>query len=100
MLPWIQTGLSALIVVMLALSVYYSIRHRRQREPRLRGLFAARMNISMGIMLIAISVSQLFFFTDTALRRAFGTVCLLLGLFNLYAGIRNHRVFQAKGPER
>ena len=96
MLTGIQTVLSAFIVIMLILSMYYSIRYRRQKDPLLRGLYAARMNICMGIMLLAIAVTQLFFFTDSAVRRAFGTVCVLLGCFNLFAGLRNHRRFQSR----
>jgi heme/copper-type cytochrome/quinol oxidase subunit 2 len=90
----IQTVLFAFIVAMLLISVYFSFRYRREKDMKKRGLFAARMNICMGIMLVAISVTQLFFFTDSTVRRIFGTVCLLLGLFNLFAGIRNHGVYQ------
>jgi hypothetical protein len=92
-MEWIQSGLSLLIVATLVLSAVLSIRYRRQREPRLRGLYAAHMNISMGAMLIIVAVSQLFFFTDSNVRRIFGIVCVLLGLFNLFAGLRNRRIY-------
>lgn len=90
-MEWIQFSLFTFVVVMLLLSLYYSIRYRRQRDPKLRSLYAARMNICMGIMLIGIAVTQLFYFQDTIIRRTFGTICLLIGLFNLFAGLRNHR---------
>lgn len=93
MIQIFQVILSILILITLALTVFFSFRYRRQTDARLRGLFQARMNICMGIMLILIAVSQLFFFQDTAIRRIFGTVCLLLGLFNLYSGIRSHSHF-------
>jgi hypothetical protein len=92
----IQTILSVLIVITLAMSVYYSIRSRKQTDPKLRGLYTSRMNISMGIMLVIIAITQLFFFTDSNIRRVFGTICFLLGLFNLFAGLRNHSVFSRK----
>jgi len=92
----IQVACSILILGTLIASVYYSFKYRRQTDPTLRGLFAARMNISMGIMLVVIAVSQLFFFNDSAIRRTFGTICLLLGLFNLFSGIRNHAAFQRR----
>lgn len=95
-LETIQWMLSALIIVFVAFSVYYSFRFRRSTDPKLRGLYGARMNISMGLMLIIIAISQLFFFTDSVTRRIFGTVCLLLGLFNLFAGLRNHSHFSRK----
>lgn len=93
MIQTLQVLLSILIMISLAFTVFFSFRYRRQTDARLRGLFQARMNICMGIMLILIAVSQLFFFQDTAMRRFFGTVCLLLGLFNLYSGIRSHSHF-------
>lgn len=89
----VQILLFIAIVVMLVVSVWFSFKFRREKDPVKRGLNGARMNIAMGIMLIIISVTQLFFFTDSITRRIFGTVCLLLGLFNLFAGIRNNSHF-------
>jgi hypothetical protein len=51
------------------------------------------MNISMGLMLISISVIQLFLFTGSSVRVVVGAVMLLLGLFNLFAGIRNYGIY-------
>ncbi|WP_248930500.1 YtpI family protein [Paenibacillus hamazuiensis] len=99
----IRTILFVLIVVMLVVSVYFSIRYRRESDPGRRGLFTSQMNISIGIMLAIIAVTQLFFFTDSVTRRVFGTVCLLLGLFNLFAGIRNYSIFsryKEQGPPK
>jgi len=90
---WIQIVLFSLICITLAFSVYFSTRSRREKETAKRGLYAARMNICMGLMLVLIAVTQLFFFSESSFRRIFGTVCVLLGLFNLFAGIRNHGHF-------
>ncbi|MBD0382773.1 YtpI family protein [Paenibacillus sedimenti] len=90
---WIQILLFVLICITLAVSVYFSFRSRRETETAKRGLYAARMNICMGLMLILIAVTQLFFFSESSFRRIFGTICVLLGLFNLFAGIRNHGHF-------
>jgi Na+/H+ antiporter NhaD/arsenite permease-like protein len=89
----IQTILFALIIVALIFSLYYSFRSRKNNDPKLRGIYASRMNIMMGLMLIIIAVTQLFFFTDSNVRRVFGTICFLLGAFNLFAGLRNHSHF-------
>lgn len=89
----IQLILSGIIMIFLLLSVWFSFRYRRAKDPRQRGLQSSLMNICMGLMLIAIAVTQLFFFTDTNMRRIFGTVCLLIGLFNLFAGLRNYGYF-------
>ncbi|MCS7463618.1 YtpI family protein [Paenibacillus doosanensis] len=88
-----QLILPVLIVITLAVSVFYSFRSRRSQDPKLRGLYASRMNIAMGLMLIVIAITQLFFFTDSNTRRIFGIVCFLLGMFNLFAGLRNHSIY-------
>jgi uncharacterized membrane protein YfcA len=93
LLSSIQTVLFIFIVVMLFLAVYNSFRYRREQDVKKRGLYAARMNMFMGIMLVGVAITQLFFFTDTAFRRIFGSVCLLLGLFNFFAGVRNYSYF-------
>ncbi|WP_028548095.1 YtpI family protein [Paenibacillus sp. UNC451MF] len=88
-----QMILPVLIVITLIISVFYSFRSRRSQDPKLRGIYASRMNIAMGLMLIVIAISQLFFFTDSNTRRVFGIICFLLGMFNLFAGLRNHSHF-------
>lgn len=89
----IQITLFSLICILLALSLYFSFRSRRETDPAKRGLFSARMNICMGLMLVLIAITQIFFFSESSFRRIFGTVLVLLGLFNLFAGIRNHGHF-------
>lgn len=89
----IQATLFILICVLLALSVFFSFRARRVQDPARRGLYSARMNICMGLMLVMIAITQLFFFNDSSFRRIFGTVLVLLGLFNFFAGVRNHGHF-------
>jgi multidrug transporter EmrE-like cation transporter len=94
LLEWLQIVLFASIIIFLGFSIYYSFLSRRQKDPKKRGIYAARMNIFMGVMLIMIALTQLFFFHDSTFRRIFGIVCILMGLFNLFAGIRNHGHFE------
>jgi hypothetical protein len=89
----IQITLFTLICILLALSLFFSFRSRRETDTAKRGLFSARMNICMGFMLVLIAITQIFFFSESSFRRIFGTVLVLLGLFNLFAGIRNHGHF-------
>lgn len=89
----IQITLFSLICILLGLSVYFSFRSRRETDAAKRGLYSARMNICMGLMLVLIAITQIFFFSESSFRRIFGTVLVLLGLFNLFAGIRNHGHF-------
>ncbi len=97
MLQWTQNISFVLFLALLALTVYHSIRYRRERDAKKRRLFQALTNISMGLMLIIFAVSQNFYFTDSSLKRIFATVCLLLGLFNFYAGLRNYLAWKQKG---
>lgn len=88
-MQWYHLLLVAGIVLTLALSVLYSIGYRRQRDPVLRGLNAARMNISMGLLLIGLAVLQAALFKMSSLRLGLATVFALVGLFNLFAGRKN-----------
>ena len=89
-LEWL---IMAIITVTLIMTVFYSYRSRRSTDGRLRGLYAARMNIVMGIMLLFIAIIQMFLFPGSTLRVIIGAIFMLLGLFNLFAGIRNHGYF-------
>ncbi|WP_010272084.1 YtpI family protein [Paenibacillus senegalensis] len=96
MITWYHYVLLALVLVSLVLSVYFSIRYRRSKEPLVRGLFAAKMNIAMGTMLMCIALIQFLLFEPSFLRGAIGAVFLILGLFNVYAGSRNHSSYSKR----
>jgi hypothetical protein len=89
----VQLTLLLLIVGTVSVSIRFSIRMRREKDVGKRGLYNAKLNISMGIMLILIGLSQLIFLNESNIRLIFGIVCLLIGLFNLFAGIRNHGAY-------
>lgn len=81
-----------LTFVTAASSLFYSVRSRRTKNPKAKGALTAKLNISMGIMLLFIAFIQLLAM-DSWIRITVGIVFLLLGLFNLFAGLRNHRYF-------
>lgn len=81
------------ILATLILSVGFSFRSRRSADPVLRGLLAARMNICLGLMLILLALLQMFIYSGSTLRVIVGSVFLVLGIFNLFAGLRNHAFF-------
>jgi uncharacterized membrane protein HdeD (DUF308 family) len=89
-LQWVF-GIS--IIVSSILSATYSFKARRSTDARLRGLYSSKMNISMGIMLIFIALIQMFMYSGSSIRVVVGALFILLGLFNLFAGIRNHAHF-------
>lgn len=90
----IQWFLIAGICVTSALSVYFSFRSRRLVDFRKKGAAAAKMNVSMGFMLLLIAFVQMFLFTASSLRLIVGAVFLLLGLFNIFSGLRSLSVFR------
>ncbi|MBD2848268.1 YtpI family protein [Paenibacillus sp. IB182496] len=91
----IQWLLGAGIIAALVLTAWFSIRYRREADPRRRGLNNARMNISMGTMLVLMALVQMLVFSGSTVRLIIGAVFLVLGLFNLFAGLRNHSFYNA-----
>ncbi|HZG76737.1 MAG TPA: YtpI family protein [Paenibacillus sp.] len=83
----------AAIALSCVLSVVFSFRSRRATDPRTRGLNAARMNLSMGALLVLAALVQIVLFEPDTVRIIVGALFLLLGLFNLFAGLRNHGRF-------
>lgn len=92
-MQWLHGILLGLIACSLFGSVLFSVRYRRQTSRKTRGIYAAKMNMCMGIMLVSISMIQLLLFSASTVRSIVGAVILLLGLFNLFAGIRNYGMF-------
>ncbi|WP_424768069.1 YtpI family protein [Paenibacillus sp. sgz302251] len=83
------------IFLTLVLSVTYSFKSRRTKDKRERGILAAKTNICMGLMLLFIALVQLFLSGESTLRIVIGAVFMVLGLFNLFAGLRNLGLFRA-----
>jgi glucose uptake protein GlcU len=88
--------LTAVILLSLLSTVFYSFRSRTQKDAVLRGVLAAKMNISMGFMLVAMALLQIFLFETNTLRTALGIIFLLLGLFNFFSGVRNHMHYRSR----
>jgi multisubunit Na+/H+ antiporter MnhG subunit len=83
------------IMISLVCSATYSIKSRRAKDTYQRGIFGAKMNISMGAMLVFIALVQLFLSAESTLRIVIGAIFLVLGVFNLFAGLRNLSLFRA-----
>ena len=95
MLIMLQNVIYAVIVIALCFSVYYSFRSRREQDSPVRGKQSAKMNIALGITLVAISAIVLLF-KGSSVRIVIGSLFLLLGLFNLFAGVRNLSFYSLK----
>lgn len=89
-----QYVLYVVAMVSAGLSLFYSIKSKRSKETKSRGRYNARMNIAMGVMLLSFGAVQLFLHEfDSWVRVGVGFVFILIGLFNVFAGIRNHAHF-------
>jgi|GEM_PF-4518355 len=90
--------LSFTAAIMAGLSIFYSAKtrqYRRQGNYNVMRFYNAKVNISMGVLLLALGSIQLFTFGSelTGWRIFVGILFLALGLFNLVMGIKNYKTF-------
>ncbi|OMF35905.1 hypothetical protein BK133_09420 [Paenibacillus sp. FSL H8-0548] len=83
------------IFISLVFSAVFSFKARRSKDARNRSMLSAKMNISMGIMLLFIALVQLFLSGESTLRIVIGAIFLVLGVFNLFAGLRNLSMYSS-----
>jgi ABC-type transport system involved in multi-copper enzyme maturation permease subunit len=81
------------MVIQLAFTVYFSFRARRNNDPIVRGLYFAKMNITIGLLFLTLAIVQLFTAPFKNLLVGFAIFVLLIGLYNLFVGLRNHSTF-------
>ncbi|WP_040952599.1 YtpI family protein [Gorillibacterium massiliense] len=90
---WLSWFFFACVLISLVSTLVFSFRYRLQKEPLSRGLNAARMNISMGILLVALAMIQMLLFEESRVRTIVAALFILIGLYNLFAGVRNHAFY-------
>ena len=78
------------ITLSLILAVVYSVKARRAADAKKRGLHAARMNLSIGTLMMLFAFVQLVLFEPDTIRIIVGSAFFLIGFFNLFAGLRNY----------
>ncbi|MBM7565411.1 YtpI family protein [Paenibacillus sacheonensis] len=84
-----------LICVTSLMSVNYSFKARRASDVRQRGILSARLNMSMGIMLVFIALFMMLAFSGSTIKVVISCLIIVIGLFNLFAGIRNNSVYRS-----
>lgn len=97
---WIQYVMLALVLAATCVTVYHSYQTRRAPGRKAKGLSSSRTNISMGVMLILAAVALLFMFSDSGTRRTVASVFAIIGVFNLYAGLRNYGTYSRLPDEQ
>ncbi|RCX17299.1 YtpI-like protein [Fontibacillus phaseoli] len=91
--------LYAALIVSSLCAIFFSVKSRRSLDARVRGISQAKMNISMGFMLIVLAIIQMFMFSGSTVRVVVGALFMVLGAFNIFAGIRNLGIFSRRNPE-
>ncbi|MBA9087421.1 hypothetical protein FHR92_003906 [Fontibacillus solani] len=80
-------------------SIFYSFKSRRALDPIVRGKSSAKMNIFMGFMLIILALIQMFMYSGSTVRVVVGALFMVLGAFNIFAGIRNLGLYARQGTK-
>jgi len=100
MLQLLQIIFVLIIFISTSLLVYESILSRRQSlKPILRFRHRARMNIQMGICFITLASLQLTLQSGHPLRYGLIGFIYLIGLINLYYGIKRNKWSKGKEAE-
>ncbi|MHA0857776.1 YtpI family protein [Paenibacillus sp. CMAA1364] len=93
MISLFKIVLMVLIIATCIASAYYSLRSHRSADPVDRGVFSSITNIFMGIMLILLSITFMFIFHGSTPAVIIEALFMVLGAFNLFAGIRNRKYY-------
>lgn len=93
MLTVIHYILYIILVLSVIAAALYSIRARRTADPADRGIYMSMMNIYMGMMLISLSLVCMFLFSGSTPAVIVEAVFLVLGAFNIFAGIRSRTYY-------
>jgi hypothetical protein len=93
--------LMLIVIFAASFSVFYSFKTRSYRKNgkfEMMKFYNAKANISMGTLLVAMGLIQLFSFGKdlTGWRIFIGLLFLSIGLFNFYMGVRNFRTYLPK----
>ncbi|TYP71175.1 YtpI family protein [Paenibacillus methanolicus] len=83
------------IIAVSVCSVTFSFKARRSSDARVRGLNTSLMNVCMGVMLMLLSLFFLLLYSGSTVKVIVSTLLIIIGLFNLFAGLRNHSVYRS-----
>ncbi|MEK3794807.1 YtpI family protein [Paenibacillus sp. FSL R7-0204] len=89
MIMFIKYLLFALLVIFMVCAAAYSISSRRTADPLIQGTRRSIMNMLLGGMLVTLSLMSMFIFRGSTLNVVIEAAFLLLGLFNIFSGLRS-----------
>lgn len=104
MLSVIRYALFFLVAASCIAAAYASVNARRKPNPLDRGLMQAYANISMGVMLLSLSIVAMLMFSGSTPAVIVEAVFMVLGAFHIFAGLRSRshysRLKSAPGETR
>ncbi|WP_238654778.1 YtpI family protein [Paenibacillus piscarius] len=93
MILLIKYLLFALMVVFMISAAVYSYSSRRAADPLVKGAKRSVMNMLLGGMLVTLSLMSMFIFRGSTLNIVIEAVFLVLGLFNIFSGLRSYSYY-------
>ncbi|MFS0870044.1 YtpI family protein [Paenibacillus xylanilyticus] len=89
----LKYALIAIFAIAMVCSALNSIRSHRATNTADAGLYRSWTNIWMGGMLVVLSVILMFVFTGSSLSIVVEALFLIIGAYNLFAGLRNRSYY-------
>ncbi|QUL56768.1 hypothetical protein KDC22_09940 [Paenibacillus tritici] len=93
MVMLIKYLLFALLVIFMVCAAVYSIASRRAADPLVKGSKRSVMNMLLGGMLVTLSLMSMFIFRGSTLNVVIEAAFLLLGIFNIFSGLRSYSYY-------
>lgn len=85
--------LTGLTITSLFLTIIFGIQYRMIKQPLARKIGQAIMNMFMGTTLVLFAINQFLFDLSTT-RMVIAILLFVLGLFNLFMGVKNYRFYK------
>ncbi|MNP09595.1 hypothetical protein D3C76_1017080 [compost metagenome] len=95
----LKYALIAIFAVAMVFAALNSIRSHRSSDAASAGLYRSWTNIWMGGMLVVLALILMFVFTGSTLSVIVEALFLIMGAYNVFAGIRN-RSYYARLQQR
>ncbi|WP_082350909.1 YtpI family protein [Paenibacillus xylanivorans] len=89
----LKYALIAIFALAMVCSALNSIRSHRATDPIATGLYRSWTNIWMGSMLVILALILMFVFTGSTLSVVVEALFLIMGAYNVFAGLRNRSYY-------
>lgn len=81
-----------LFVIAFSFYIFYKAKYFRTKRPAEKRWIASKASISLGLFVALFGLNQ-FFLNQTAVAYIVGAVFIILGLFNVWGGIKSYKFY-------